>query len=96
MQSRVIRRQKKHNQTHVTLFQKPFGVSDFLKQTPNQTQTPSTKMISYRSVVQRVACGPHAARGQFLWGPRMLSVCRTLHSHKYIILATQSLQVTHH
>jgi len=34
---------KKHNQTHVTLFQNPFGVSDFLKQTPNQTQTPSTK-----------------------------------------------------
>jgi len=33
IQIRAIRRQKKHNQTHVTFFQKQFGVSDFLKQT---------------------------------------------------------------
>jgi len=47
-------------------------------------------------VVQTLTYGPHVARGQFLCGPRMLSVCRKLHSHKYIVLVTYSLQVMHH
>jgi len=78
MQSRLIRRQKKHNQTHATLFQKPFGVSDFLKQTPNQTKTPSTKMILYGSVVQTLARGSHD------------SFCATLERFLYAVYYTKS------
>jgi len=38
-----------------------------------------TRKIDYASVVQTLACGPHTAHRQFLYGPRTLSVCRTLH-----------------
>ena len=40
---------KKNNQTHVTLFQKQFGVSDLLK------QTPTTKMIFYGVPIASIA-----------------------------------------
>jgi len=35
--------------------------------------------ITYDSMIQTLARGPHAARRQFLCSPRMLSVSRTLH-----------------
>jgi len=50
-------------------------------------------------VVQTLTRGPHAARGQFLCGPGTFSVCLILHKvslRKYIVLATQPLQITHH
>jgi len=47
-------------------------------------------------MVETLACGLHVPRGQFLWHENAFCMPHITQSHKYVLLVTQPLQVTHH